>query len=321
MGKHSTIKQIEQKIRSSLVYHTWQSQNLASACLSCDSTENLQVHHVVEMYHIVLGLWKLYGDELPVISHALSMHEDNRCENVTLCAECHSKIHPARIITPSDNIRVEDWTVIPRKFPGPFFHNSRKRSEPGLTLLSSQLLSGLGWYILGGNMDSGMLEFKRSSMANLIGKANGTSFNDALDRSLYALQKLDVIIGWNITGPNVEVHLSPTYIDSLKAMPWFMSIDDIKTGKMAVFSLRWFLGLQSSRKNYRIGQKKLAGHLGLHTSTPQFMGEFVDRAMQDIPWATHSLNGSVYTFTIRRRGSTPIWTLRSLVMDAINEGT
>ena len=319
MGKHATIKQIEHKIRSSLIYHAWQSQNLASACLSCDSTENLQVHHVVEMYHIVLGLWKLYGDEMPVISHALSMHEDNRCENVTLCADCHAKIHPARTFARSDDVRVEQWTVIPRKFPAPFLHNSRG-SEPGLSLLSSQLLAGFGWYILGGNMDSGMLEFKRISMGNLIGKVKGSSLNNSIERSLRSLQELDVIIGWNITGPNVEVHLSPTYIDSLKAMPWFMSIDDIKTGKMSVFSLRWFLGLQSGRKNYRIGRKKLAGHLGLQTSTPQFMGEFLDRAMQDIPWATHSLNGNVYTFTIRRRGSTPIWTLRSLVMDAIEQG-
>jgi hypothetical protein len=321
-NRHAEIKDIESRIRSSMTYHSWVEQNLGPACLCCDSTDELQVHHIVELYHVLLGLWKLYGDADSVVCHAIAMHASGLCEAVTLCAKCHQKTHPGRRLGDSaKTVRVEDWTTMPRTLPGPFLHHSNSADGHGLTLVSAQLLAGIGWHILAGKLESRMVEFQRSQMARLLGKNPGSSFNRSVELSLRSLQRLGVLVGHHVSGPNVEVHLSADYLQKLYDLPWFMGVGDIQTGKMPVFALRWFLGLQSGRSSYKIGKDKLVRHLGLKTSWPSFVERCVRRACGDIPWASADYDGKHFSFRIQRRGAVPIWTLRSTVRDAIREGS
>jgi hypothetical protein len=322
MGRHAEIKDIEHRIRSSMIYHAWVEQNLGPGCIRCDSTDNLQVHHIVELYHILLGLWKLYGDTEMVVAHAQAMHVDDKCEAVTLCDKCHEKVHPGRHILASEkDIRIENWCVLPRTLPGPLIHHAAKAHEHGLSLVGAQLLAALGWYILNGHLDSRIIEFKRSAVASLLGKNPGTSFNRSLERGLNDLQSLDVLLAWHISKPLVEVHLSKDYLRKLDELPWFMAMTDVHTSKMPVFALRWFLNLQSGRRNYKIGKNKLVGHLGLKTSTPAFVQRCVLKACEQTGWANAQFDGKLFRFSLKRRGAVPIWSLRSLVRDAIREGS
>jgi hypothetical protein len=305
-----------------MTYHLWLENNLGVACLNCDSTEELQVHHIVELYHILLGLWKLYGDADSVVAHALAMHTDDKCESATLCKTCHDKIHPGKNISSCvKEVRTENWTTLPRNLPSSFIHHPKNASDNGMTLIGAQLLAGIGWYIINGQMESRIIEFKNSQMAKLLNKRAGTSFNKSIDRAMNDLQALDVIVAHHRSGADVELHLSQEYLKNLSDLPWFMSIPDVHTSKMPVFALRWFLGLQSGRRNYKIGKDKLASHMGLKTKKQAFFEKCIRNACKDISWARCDYDGTYFSFRIRQRGAVPIWTLRSVVRDSIREGS
>lgn len=317
--RYSELKIIEQRVRSSMTYHFWIRKNLGPACLNCDSTDNLQVHHIVELYHILLGLWKLYGDTDSVVAHAIAMHADDKCESVTLCKTCHEKNHPGRTFAKSlKSTRIEDWIPMPRKLPAPFTHNY---NPLGLTLFSAQTLAGINWYILNGYMESRIVEFKRSQLASLLQKEGKSSFNKSLARALDNLQKLNIIVGHHTSGPQVEIHLCPEYLENLVSSPWFMSVTDIHTGKLTVFALKWFLCLQSGKGSYKIGLKKLPAHLGLTTTTPSFILKSVKKACKEIPWAHCDYDGKFISFRLKRRGAVPIWSLREILIESIREGS
>lgn len=322
MNRLTELKDIEHRVRACMAYHDWMERNRGIACLTCDSTEELQVHHIVELYHILLGLWKLYGgDSDLIVLHAQAAHVDDLCEAITLCKKCHDKLHPRRrIIISSKDIRIENWCVMPRHLPGPFLHHSTKAHESGLTLISAQVLSGLGWFILNGYLDARIIEFKRSAMARLLGKQPGSSFNKSLARAFAGLEDLGVLLAWHINGPEVEVHITKEYLEQVYTLPWFMGMSDVQTNKMPSFALRWFLNLQSGKYNYKIGKDKLVANLNLKTSTPAFVNRCITNACDDTEWASSSYDGEFFLFKMRRRGATPIWSLRSLVRDAIQEG-
>jgi len=320
MGRRSEIRGAEQRVRASAAYHDWTARNLGPACLNCDSTEELQVHHVVELYHVLLGLWRLYGDVESVVTHAIAMHMDDLCEGITLCKPCHEKAHPGkRLARVGKDVRVEDWTAMPRHLPGPFSH--APGGPPGLTLTGAQVLAAVGWHVLGGRMDSRMVEFRHSQLRRLLGKKKGSSFHRSLSRALDDLKALGVLAGHHESGPCVELHVAPAYLKCLIELPWFMSMGDVRAPRLPVFALRWFLNLQSGRRNYKIGPGKLAAHLGLRTTTPAFVERSVRKACEGVPWATVDFDGAHFAFRLKRRGAVPIWTLRTLVRDAIREGS
>lgn len=320
MSKYTDIKTAEKTVRSSQEYHRWAERNLGPACLHCDKEENLQVHHIISLYHILLGLWKLYGDINTVISHAIDMHSDDNCESVTLCKECHSKIHPGKKTKEmKTEIRIEEWIVYPRHLPGQLLHNPKTANEKGMSLVGFQILAGIGWYILNGHLDSNMITFKRVAMAHLIGKDPSTSFYRSLHRAINDLEEIGVIKGFIRNGPEVEIHLSEKYLNSL-SNPWFMSVNDIKSNKMSVLSLKWFLSLQSRKKVYSISKENLSDNIGMKCSTPAFMDKCIGKSIQEIPWASYRFNGKAFIFHLKPRGAVPIWTLRSILSDSIREG-
>src|ERR1039457_7234801 len=125
MSKYGNIRDLERRIRASITYADWVKRNKSAACLGCGTANNLELHHLVELVHIVTGLWKLYGSEDDVFSHALAMHQDDRVESVTLCCTCHSKRHPGRSPSHANaTVFISNWTVLPRNSALPFSHST-----------------------------------------------------------------------------------------------------------------------------------------------------------------------------------------------------
>jgi len=287
-------------------YAGWVERNKASACLKCDGTSNLEVHHLVELYHVIHGLWKLYGDEDAVVSHAMAMHEDDRCEAVTLCSSCHSGLHPGRGLTKSSKpVHTALWSAVPRILP------------QGVGLVGLQVLFGIGWHVMNGNLESGIVRFNRRRMAELIGKSPGTSFNACLDRGLRELTFAGAVLAHVITENEVEVHLEKDFLSGLGKNPWFFPVEDVATNSFSTLMLRWHLSHLGSRKRYKIGRVKLAGHLGISTKTPAFVRKVVERACEDTGWMRVSGKDEVYSFWVERRGSVPIFSLRDILSEVL----
>lgn len=321
MSRRTKLKKAEHRVRSSKAYHAWKQRNLGPACINCDKTEHLEVHHIVSLYHILLGLWQLYGTIDVVARHAIAMHENDECDAVTLCKDCHAQVHPGkRIKNDETEIRIENWAVLPRKLPGPFIHHPTKSTEKGLTLIGVQTLAAMGWYILNGRMRSRIIECNTRSLAALLGKTPGTSWSRGLRRALQKLEELNVVAGWHIAVSDAEIHVSRDYLDLLWS-PWFVSMKDVHTSKMPVFALRWVLGLHSNKKVFRIGPSKLARRMCLTTQKPSFVTQCVERCCQDIPWAKCEYDGKNITFYMQKRGAVPIWTLRDTLAESIAEGS
>ena len=318
MGRNTDIKTIERQIRSSLIYHHWATRNIGIGCFFCSSQENLQVHHVVELYHIILGYWKLFGDAENVVKYVTEIHEQDEVQCLTLCEKCHKKHHPGRSFPKDIRIRNDDFCVVSRELPASILHSSTQTE--GLSLIGCQVLSGIGWYILNGHMDSRILTSPRNEMAKHLCKAPGTSFNQSLERCLPVLERYQVIIGWTEREGNVEVHMDPAYLEKLYLDPWFFDMKDICTSKSVTFALRRYLCCRS-HKRFRIGIERLAERLYIKTTKPKFFSETIIRATKEISWATVSFKKGLFTFTIRQRGAVPIHTLRNKLFDALNQGS
>lgn len=323
MKRHSIIKKIERKIRSSMLYHEWVKRNISHCCANCDSSEELQMHHIVELYHIVFGLWKLYSNPDSVFAHCIARHADDGYDAITLCKTCHDKIHAGRRFSNQQKeVRVSDWAAMPRILPGTLLHHSTTASDKGLSLVSVQLLAGIGWHILQGHMESRIIELQRPSLAKLLGKTSTTSFMKSIVRAVNSLKSLDVICGHHVCNSSIEVHLCQSYLEGMASSPWFISINDVRTSRMPVFALRWFLGHQSKRRNYKIGKDNLVANLGLKTSYPYFVDKCVRSAAEETSWIEYcGYDGNFMSFKLNRRGAVPIFSLRDILIDSINDGT
>ena len=315
MGTRSEVKNIEKMVRSSKIYEEWVMRNKAPMCLFCDTEDDLEIHHIVELYHIILGLWKLYSEVNATFKHCLSIHEDDRCDNATLCIKCHQQLHQTPTARkPSTPCRVETWCAIPRMMPFTFRHGTKSVRYGSVGLLAAQTMFGIGWYVLNGHMDDRIIVAHRRRFADLLSKTPGTSFNNGLDNALSALPS---VIGHHVTNNDVEIHLSREYLQSLKDNPWFFPLKEVKTSRMSVLSMRWFLSLQSNQKSYRIGMNKLADHLGMETRSPAWIERTVLKSVEDIPWATASIRKEVFEFRLTPQGAVPIHSLREMLTDSL----
>jgi len=318
MGQYSKLKILEARIRASKPYDDWVLRHKAAFCLRCNSRDHLECHHTVELYHIVLGLWKLYGDEDHVYQHVLSMHSEDMCESATLCEECHKKIHPGRQPQPAGNTRTEEWSAIPRNITFRLAHSTRDTRPNALGLIAVQTLFAIGWYILNGKMDSRILELNRRKLAKVIGKTPSTSFNKSLTRALEALESNGILLASHSAGNDIELHIAPDYLESLTNNPWFVPLSDVRTSRMCVLALKWFLGMQSRRKHYKIGLDKLCGHLGITTTHQPMAAKAIREACELIQWADVEIESGMCSFALKKRGSVPIFSLRQVLVDSID---
>jgi 5-methylcytosine-specific restriction endonuclease McrA len=311
MNRYLQVRTIERRLRSSVQYSHWAERNRAGQCVRCGTGEGLEVHHVVELYHIILGLWKFYGEWEAVFKHALAMHEDNRAESVTLCLKCHGSIHPGRQATlTGKNLHIDDWCALPRNIKLNLVPGKKNHQRNEIGLLGFQVLLGLGWHLMHNHGDR-IVEFNWRRFSELLGKIPSASFRNGLNNALESLRQNQVIDDW-VSEENIfEVHLSKAYLDETKNNPWFMPLADVKTSNMTVLMLRWFLGFQSSRKFYLIGREKLAKHLHLTTRTPSFTRHCLLSAARKISWVTVKENGKQFRFEFKKRGLVPIHSLRA----------
>jgi hypothetical protein len=312
------LKALERKLRASKVYQDWVERNRAAWCFRCNSDQKLECHHIISLYHTLLGIWNLYGDPTETLEHATAMHSDDRVECVTLCHKCHGKRHPGRIaVSSTTELRVHEWAAIPRVFWFDLAHSTKNQNKDALGLVGLQTLFGLGWYVISGRIDGNMVEFNRRRFAELLGKKPGTSFNKSLDKALRTLARLDVLAGKHRAGNHVEVHLSPAYMERLKVNPWFFPLEDIQTDSMCVLMLRWFLSHQCRRKFYRISLDKLRDNLGIQTDRPSMVLKTLQSACEHIPWTDLTYDKGTCHFELRRKSATPVFTLRQILADGL----
>lgn len=322
MGTFSQIRQLERQVRASKPYHDWVKRNKAQSCLKCETTDNLECHHVTELYHIILGLWKLYGNESEVLQHAIDMHAADMCESVTLCNDCHGSVHPGRSVQfQNQEAQIELWTTLPRNLNIPLSHSTKDRRKEALGLVSLQTLLGIGWYILNDHMDSRMVEFNRRRFAELLGKRPTDSFNHSLDRALRRLKQTNMLLASHRRANKVEIHISKDYLELLLRNPWFFPLREVATRNMCVLTLRLFLSTQGRRKTYRIGIAKLRKHLGMLDRDTYKTIERTQKACKAISWADMGYDKGICTFKLHRRPAVPIHTLRAMLDDAIQKGS
>jgi hypothetical protein len=165
-----------------------------------------------------------------------------------------------------------------------------------------------------------MLTFFRRHFATHLGKTPSSSFNKSFNEALIDLKHAKVLIASHIAGNDVELHMSDQYLNMLFDNPWFMSFNDVKTSKPCVLNLKWWLGMVSNRVIYRISLDKLVGHIGINTTASQMAAKALRMACRRIKWAKVGIDKGVCTFTLKKRGSTPIFSLRACLQDAIQKG-
>ena len=321
MSKYGEIKKIETIVRSSIQYTEWTKRNKAATCLNCNTTTSLELHHIVELHFIIMGLWKLYGSEEDVIAHALALHQNDLVDCVTFCDKCHAKRHPGRSVRKFDpSVRVSNWTVLPRNLSLPFSHSTLTHTQSSIGLIGFQVLLAIGWYILNGHIESRMIEIHRRRLAEHLDKTPGTSFDKSLDETLKTLQRLKILIGHHRKGNNIELHMAPEYLKSIGENPWFIPLDDAKTSNMCVLTLRWFLSFQSNKKTYKIGLEKLKSHLGITVQNNAMAVRALKKACNNIKWASLNVHQGMCTFSLTKKGATPIFSLRRILTDALEQG-
>jgi hypothetical protein len=314
----SETNKVQKRIRASLVYTDWVERNLGLACIMCDSTKNLHVHHVTDLYYIVICLWKLYGDWDAVFDHSTARHQADLVDNVTVCRKCHKKLHPAKhTVNEATPEQIALWSVLPRHLGVKFKQGTKARHDGSIGLVPLQTMVGFGWYIMNEGVKDRIIEFDRRKFAKLLGKAPGTSFNKSLANSMHALVANNIVIAFMRTDNQYEVHLSPDYLKRIDKCPWFFPLEEATTKRMLVLTLRIFLSYQSIREVYRIGRKKLAGHLGVQTATASFIDKAALKAVEEIGWVDLTIQDNIYCFKIKRRGAVPIHSLRAIIGDSL----
>ena len=313
------LKLLDHRIRTSLAYSEWVERHRSLACVKCLTTENLEVHHMIDLYHIILGLWKFYGDVEAVFKHAVSYHANDMIEGYSLCMECHRKLHPGRtLVTTQAPINTDTWSVIPRMLKLIPNHSKNIQRNGTVGLITYQSLLGIGWHLMNGQIESRMLTIHRSKFAKLLGKTPGESFYASLDNAMEQLQNLQIIWGYHREGHNIEIHLSSDYLDMMRKNPWFVPMNEIKTNSMCVLCLRLWLGMQAGRRHYFIGLDKLKGHIGITIKHKAKSISAIQKALKEILWAKMKIEESLH-FTISGRPPSPIRALRAILTDSLEQ--
>lgn len=320
-------KDIEKRIRYSIPYRDWTIRNKATTCLLCGATEYLECHHLVPLITTISKTWEVYRDEEELYEHLIAEHKNDRCDNVTLCNNCHEKKHfikpkkHIKLITPpSSKKRIYDWCAIPRNIDIHLFQSKVNKQQGHLGLIGFQTLLGIGWYVINGYLDSRMITFNRRLFAKLLKKTPSSSFNKSLSEALLDLETIGVLNASVCLNNEVELHLSEDYLQTMSDNPWFVDLNDVLTSKSCVLNLKWFLGLQSDKKKYKISLKKLMGHIGIQTTSPRMAFRAIRKACKDIKWAKVGMSEGICTFKLKGDRSTPIFSLRDVLSDAIAKG-
>jgi len=313
------LKTLDHRIRSSLAYTQWVEQNKSSVCFFCGGTNELQVHHIVLLYHEILGLWNIYKDEDEVVKHVCDRHASGMIEGITLCKECHEKLHSGRVRLDSNKeINTDMWCAIPRML-NPIPNHAKTKKEGMIGLIAYQTLLGIGWYIMNGHVEMRMLQLQRRRFAQLLGKTPGASFNKSLDDALEQLKDIGVLDDTWRNENDLEIYISKDYLEMMEKSPWFVPLKEIKTNSMCVLCLRLWLGMQASSNHYAISLKKLKGHIGITDLQDGRVSKTISKALTQIPWVKMKEDDNCLRFKFSGRLPTPIRRLRMVLTDCLEQ--
>lgn len=313
-------------MRSSIVYFAWVQRNKGTACLHCRCADNLVCHHITELYHSILGAWKLHKDWELAFREVLLQHQHDMVPNATLCAACHDATHVGTnngYAPHSDEnpLSGELWLVYPRKLNVTFVQSDPYQRPGTVGFRALQILFGIGWYILNGHMDCRIIRVKRRAFAKLLGKQPGTSFNRALGDALTRLRQAGILDAFAVPGPTVEMHVARSYLQQLQENPWFLALEEVSSSKsMPELTLRWWLGFVRGRSAYKIRVQNLAKHLNLQTPSMAYRRGVIERACKAIPYAQVLVSSTdVCQFKLNKRPAVPIIRLRTHLWDCLAE--
>ena len=89
---------------------------------------------------------------------------------------------------------------------------------------------------------------------------------------------------------------------------------------MCTLALTLFLSHFPRRKCYRITLEKLWPHLGITTTHKTLTIKRIQAACKEIPWADMRMEDGMCVFSLRPRKATPIYTLRKVLDEAVEQG-
>jgi len=314
MNEHSMNRKIEKEIRKTYVYSEWVKRNKSFNCIACGSESDLHLHHVTDLTTIIYNTYKSYKwisevwDE--VLKIVMQMHENDTCQCITVCEQCHGNIHPSKksLVYESPELVVDEWCVFPRNYKFSFCQRGRKTGQVGY--IAFQTIFGIGWHLYQNNFKNRKLYFGKYAFGKLLGKKkNSSQFNTSLKQALEDLSHLGIVEEFDLNNTKSSLVISKEYLDEINSMPWFMRLSDVATSKNnSILSLKWWLSFQ--QKNvYKIGIDKLAKHLNYNSNKSTVIRN-VNNSIEHITWSTLEVKNNMFHFTRQRKGAVPIHTMR-----------
>lgn len=312
-NRWSRIKSIERKIRTNLIYSQWVERNKSWGCNNCNGHDDLELHHITELYHIIMGTIKSFSTK-DAIEYILSRHASDEIDSLTLCNNCHGKIHPnLKNVHGHLNLNeVVNFVVFPRKFEFKFQQGKKNQDNTKVNLVCFQILLGFGYYILNDGLKGNILILDSRDFARKLDKTPGTSFNNSLISSLNILKNQNIVKSFDLNGRKLEVFITNDYLAKIDENPWFLSLQEIYTSKMSILTLKWFLSFQN-RKNYKISKDKICSHLCLTTTTPAYVKKTILEASKHIRWVKSNYEKGIFKFEISKNKGIPVYKLRTVL--------
>lgn len=317
---NKVLESITRRVRISHGYAKWVKMNKGIKCCNCNSTENLNVHHIVSLYHVVLGYWNFYGNEEDTFNEVVARHEEDLERGVTLCDKCHKLKHPGRNFSPStSNANTEAWSVIPRMLKIGYNHSTKDKRPNSVGLIGLQMIIGIGWNIINNQVESRILTVDRRRFARLIGKKPCTSTFNCFKAALDQLVGVNVLDAYHQSGNTIEMHISKDYLHMIHEKPWFVPMSEVPTNSMCVLTLRLFFLMQSKRHIYSICLEKLKTHIGMTMNNRTMCLQAIRKAMKQIPWLKMKEEENSLRFVIASKRPTPIRTLLDISDDSVHQ--
>lgn len=289
----------------------------------------MQVHHVTLLFYICRGALQTFGGNFPkALVHVISLHTNDTIDNITLCEDCHEKLHKKhkRQFSSPDKVSTDLWCLVPRNLPVKPLPRPRKpHDKDAIGFVAFQTLIVIGWFLMNNRVESRILETNSRDLAHLLGKKPGTSFDKSIVRALQELEEIGIINGFtsrkqtNGERNRLELHLSNDYLNTIAASPWFFRLKDISSGTGLDLSLKWLLCFDGGKTSVSYSPKALANLLHLTHRRPSETIQAVLAASKGIPWVK-AVTGTKkrITFTLKKRGAVPIHSLRTIMMDCLD---
>jgi hypothetical protein len=314
MNEYSMSRKVEKKIRKTYAYSEWVKRNKSFNCIACAAESKLQLHHVTDLSTTIYNTYKslkwmseVWEEVYDVI---VQLHENDMCQCITVCEECHGEIHPSKKSCDykKPELVVDEWCVIPRNYNLTFCQRGRMQGQVGYIAL--QALFGIGWHLYQNNFKDRKLEFGKYAFGQLLGKKkNSSQFNTSLQLALEDLSDLGIIDEFNINNKKSYLIISKEYLANINKQPWFTRLSDVATSKSnSVLTLKLWLSFQSARL-YKIRVERLAKHLNYNSNKANIV-RAVKNSTEHIPWSRLELKDGMFHFSIQRKGAIGIHTHR-----------